>query len=599
MIRVLIYFIFSSLLLSCAVIKSLEGGPKDEKPPVFLSAKPDRLSTRVDTNLKEVRIYFDEHIKPLKDTYTQVMISPPQKRPPIFSPRNLPRKYIGVKFQDPLEQNTTYIINFGESIQDNTEGNKLPFLTYVFSTGETLDSIKVTGKVSDAYEQKVEKDIIVGLYKADSSFNDSIIFNEKPYYSTKADKDGNYQISHIKEGKYMMIAFNDALSNQIYNPQKEKLGFISTSIDLKKNENFNLRLSKETPPLKVLSPKQTGWRSITFPFEGPLKDVQIKPLQEVERELFITATSGDSIDYWYKPIENAEQETKSLLFEIIQKNPLPIQKEEPENKKYLKKKDEEIPSSYPEDPNTSKTDISPKEENPTSIKKDQFPKKVEVSIRQEKTREFLLERVKGHIVPNESIWFESEAPIFAIDTTKIKIKGKDSMLIPFQVIRDSLQVKKFALDFSKEFEGKYKVFFETAAIEDILGNKNDEMVTFSLKLGKERFYNNLEINLHDLPEHPFQLQLLNENAKTVEEFYGKKKKYMLCHLAPGKYSLRLIVDENEDKVWNPGDFKLRRQPEPVYFYNKTIEIREFMDIRENWTIPKKYDTLSKSENNKT
>lgn len=592
-IRTLIYLTFSWLLLSCAVIKSLEGGPKDEKPPVLLSAKPSTLSTSVDVNLKEVRLYFDEYIKPLKDAYKQVMISPPPKRPPIFSPRNLPEKYIGVKFQDPLEQNTTYIINFGESIQDNTEGNKLSFLTYVFSTGELLDSIKVKGKVSDAHEQKLEKDIIVGLYKADKAFNDSLILSEKPYYTTRADKNGNYQISHIKEGKYMLIAFNDALSNQIYNPQKEKLGFISTPIDLKKDEIFNLRLSKETLPLKALSPKHIGWGHIIFPFEGPLRDVRIKPLQAAEREIFIMANSGDSIDYWYKPIENSDRKTKKLVFEIIQDN-LPTEEEESAGKT-----DKEIPSSSPKDENTSKTDISPKEDNPIAIKKDQFPKKLEVILHQEKSDEFSLQRLKVDIVPNKPVWFESEAPVFAIDTTKIKVEGKDSTLIPFQIIRDSLQPKKFALNFSKEFEGLYKVLFDKASVEDILGNKNAETINFSLKLGKESDYGNLEIKLSDLPACPFQLQILNENGKIVEEFYGKKNQYLLRHLVPGKYSLRLTVDENEDKVWNPGDFKLRRQPEPVYFYNKTKEVRPFWDIQENWSLPKITETSSKSECSKT
>ncbi|XOD68895.1 MAG: Ig-like domain-containing domain [Flavobacteriales bacterium AspAUS03] len=549
-IRFFVYLTASWFFHSCAIPKPLEGGPKDEKPPVLLSAKPDTLSTRVDINLKEAWLYFDEYIKPLKDTQRQIIMSPQSKHPPIFSPHNLPRKYIGIKFQDSLEKNTTYIINFGESIQDNNEGNKLSSFTYVFSTGKTLDSIKLSGKVRDAYDRNLEKEIIIGLYKADSTFQDSLILSNKPYYIIRADKDGNYQITHIKKGPYMLIVFNDISHNHIYNPKKGKLGFLSTPIDLKKNESFDLRLSKEVLPLKILTPKQIGWGHIVFPFEGPLNRVRIKSLKPAERELFIPAASGDSIDYWYKPNEEAIQEMKKLAFKI------------------------------------TKDTFPPTRGNQTTTKKDLFPKKIEVSIHKEKSPDFSLQRINAAVVPNKPVWFESEIPIFSINTKKVKVEGKDATKVTFQIVRDNLRPKNFALDFSKELEASYKVLFDKAAIEDIFGNKNAEMINFRLKLGKESDYGNLEVTLPVLPKKPFWFQLLNNNDKIVEEFYGRKSHYVLQYLDPGTYHMRVIIDENEDKTWNPGDFKLRRQPEPVYFYNKAIQIRAFLDIRESWTLPK-------------
>jgi len=54
-------------------------------------------------------------------------------------------------------------------------------------------------------------------------------------------------------------------------------------------------------------------------------------------------------------------------------------------------------------------------------------------------------------------------------------------------------------------------------------------------------------------------------------------------LLPGKYSLRAILDENENLKWDTGSFLLKRQPERVIYYNKTI------DLRANWTINEEFN----------
>ena len=65
---------------------------------------------------------------------------------------------------DTLKPNTTYVLNFGNSIQDYNEGNPISDFKYVFSTGSTLDSLWYEGDITDAIAPKPDNFVTVMLY---------------------------------------------------------------------------------------------------------------------------------------------------------------------------------------------------------------------------------------------------------------------------------------------------------------------------------------------------------------------------------------------------------------------------------------------------
>src|SRR5690606_4021479 len=143
--RILGLIFFSLMVLAlwqCAKRGSPTGGPKDLAPPVLLRSEPPNLSTNFKSN--KIRLYFDELIK-LEDVQNQMVVSPPFKHPAEITPQGIPSKYIEIIIKDTLRENTTYTVNFGQSIVDNNEGNPNPFLSYVFSTGDYLDSLSLSG----------------------------------------------------------------------------------------------------------------------------------------------------------------------------------------------------------------------------------------------------------------------------------------------------------------------------------------------------------------------------------------------------------------------------------------------------------------------
>ena len=151
-IKLIFLVLFCSSLINCAKRGIPDGGPKDENPPVLLNAEPEENS--VNFNEDRIRLYFNEYIK-LKDFRKQLVVSPPiDKSFYSISPQSGASKYIQIDIKEQLDENSTYVFNFGRSVVDNNEENKLPFFSYAFSTGEYVDSLYVSGNITSSLERK-------------------------------------------------------------------------------------------------------------------------------------------------------------------------------------------------------------------------------------------------------------------------------------------------------------------------------------------------------------------------------------------------------------------------------------------------------------
>ncbi len=156
---------FLLLLTQCAIRGIPDGGPKDESPPVLINAIPEENSINFDE--KRIRLFFNEYIK-LDDFRKQLVVSPPiDKNLYTISPQSGASKYIQIDINDVLPKNTTYVFNFGQSVVDNNEGNILPFFKYVFSTGNYIDSLKISGNIKSAFKRNPDEFISTLLYRGE------------------------------------------------------------------------------------------------------------------------------------------------------------------------------------------------------------------------------------------------------------------------------------------------------------------------------------------------------------------------------------------------------------------------------------------------
>ena len=218
---ILFIYTVSVTAIGCAQIGAPTGGPRDSIAPVLVTAAPKLLTTNFNGN--KITLIFDEYINVL-EVQKNVMVSPFPKTFPII---DFKLKTVTVKLKDTLLANTTYAINFGNAIVDNNEGNIFKEFTYVFSTGKTIDSLKLTGTVLMAETGKPDSTLQALLYR---NANDSSVQKRKPDYIAKVSAVGKFTFTNLSAGVYRVYALKDGDGGKTYNSKIETFAFANKDI---------------------------------------------------------------------------------------------------------------------------------------------------------------------------------------------------------------------------------------------------------------------------------------------------------------------------------------------------------------------------------
>lgn len=531
----LVYFIVLVICFSCARQGSPSGGPRDEDPPVFLKANPDTLSLNVSTDIKEARIYFDEYIV-LKDHTKQIVTSPLLGSEVTYSPIGSARKYIQIKFNKPLKSNTTYNFNFGNAIQDNNEGNKLPYFQYVFSTGDYIDSLRIRGEVSVLGQKKMSETILVALYRVDSTYNDSIILKEKPFYVSRVNEEGKFDLNYLHPGKYQIVAFDDHIDNMQFDLGKEKIGFLDEPVDLTEDLQVKIQLANQKPNYKAEKATQKEYGHIVFKATGNSELLEVEPLDmnfKTQRVTYVP--KSDSLNFWFNPgVDSIEERSKRI--------------------KFLVKNQGEIDTLSMVYSNAQKHNL------------------------------LLLDAHKGNLTPSKKLKLVANYPLVKIDSSFIFVE-KDTVQIPFKIIRDLDSDHAFTIDFNVDFQSKYNVNIAPEALEDFFGKTINDTLKLKFQTQKRNDFGNLKLTLDNKPEKPFWLQLLNKKDEVIDEVYTTDSVFEYTYLRPDEYYFRILVDENENGFWDVADFFTKTQAEKAYVYPQTFNVRAMWDLDENWVLP--------------
>lgn len=528
------YVFWTALLfvgvLGCAKQGSPTGGPVDVDPPGFINANPENYTTNF--SKKEIRIFFDEYIE-LEDPQKQIIISPPMETKAIITPMGLARKYVAIEIKDTLQENTTYTVNFGQSIVDFNAQNPLPFFKYVFSTGSYIDSLSVSGTLKNALEKGTDDFVSVMLYEIDSTYNDSIVYNDTPtYISYSNDSLRTFQIENIKEGTYKLIAIKDENRNYKFDPEKDKIAFIEHPIEVPKDTVFQLNLFQEILDFSAERPKQVGQQHLIFGYQGMADSTQIKLLSEnpagYEYKI-IQDPKTDTLHYFYKPAI----EKDSLVFAVANQN---------------------------------------------------YRDTLVVFLRElEKDSLTFTTAPSGNIGFEEAFELSANLPIVSQDTTLISIMDKDSLSVAFSAEMDAYH-NTFRLNFQKEEAQTYQISFLPGAITDFYGSVND---TLNVRLRTKELadYGVLTMNLQQVENFPIVVQLLTVKGEVVQSFYSTGENvFNFTNVDPGEYFVRIMFDENENGHWDTGKYLENRQPERVTYFPDTLDIRANWDVMETFIL---------------
>jgi uncharacterized protein (DUF2141 family) len=271
-------FILSSVIFpSCGQIGMPTGGAKDSIPPRLLNASPKPQSVNVTGN--KITLSFDEYVE-LKDVLSNVLVSPLQKNNPLIDYK---LKTVTVKLKDTLLPNTTYSINFGNAIVDINEGNPLKDLTYVFSTGNTIDSLMLEGKIMLAETGKIDSTIIAMLYH---NADDSAVRKRRPDYISRLDGSGKFIFNNLPAGNFKLYALLDADGGKTYNSKFETFAFAANDIAVGAN-NLPQALLAYAEEKEVKANTATPTRATAADKKLKYTTTVAGNSQELEADLFI------------------------------------------------------------------------------------------------------------------------------------------------------------------------------------------------------------------------------------------------------------------------------------------------------------------------
>ncbi|MCU7614740.1 Ig-like domain-containing protein [Chryseobacterium sp. GMJ5] len=534
--RFFLLVIIGILIQSCARVGSPIGGSKDTLAPKFLSSNIDTTRVNVPRDIKELRIDFDEYIT-LKDVSKNLIISPPIKNIKRILPSNIANKYLLIQWTDTLQANTTYNFNFGNSIADNSESNVLRYFNFAFSTGEKLDDLYISGEIKDALALKKQNTgdnkLVVGLYQV----KDTINYKQKPYYITKVDDDGYYELNYLSPGKYRIIAYEDENENSIYDPGKEKVAFQKEAVEVSKSvSGLNLKLYPSKKVLKYAEVKEMPG-GILMTFQGNPTDVKVLSLNDKIKDLKVThRPKSDSVKIWFDAVKDNIGQTVT------------------ENLKF----------SYDTDQKKDTVSVFYKynTKNAMDISSDnggsQLPPKTDFKI----SSNYVINAI------NPEKW-----TLKADSLTTQEFTARISEANPYQIVISSnfIAGKKYQLTIPKETVSSYYT-------------KNPQSKRFDFEADKIENYGSLTFNLQNAPASSYWLQLLDSSEKPVYQKYIKGSSVKFDILKPGEYIVRILVDNNENKYWDEADFQNEVFAEDSYIYYKVAIVRPLWDSIEDWDL---------------
>lgn len=589
------------IVYSCASTGTPDGGPYDETPPKFVRATPEPNATG--NTRKKISIEFDEFIK-IENAAEKVIISPPQTEMPEVKASG---KKVLVEFFDTLRNNTTYTIDFGDAIVDNNEGNPMGNFAYAFSTGETIDTMEVSGTVLNAQDLEPIKGIQVGLHK---NLNDTA-FTKLPFDRiSRTDSRGHFSIKGVAPGKYRIYALKDGNQNYLFDSKTEIIAYSDSiiipsmepatrqdttwnaidtlKIDTIKTihythfmpDNLVLRAFKEENTMQYLAKserEQLNRFSLYFSAKADTLPT-IKGLDFDEKDAFIIEPSikNDTIRYWIKDTVLCERDTLTLQVDYLYTDTLG--------------------NLVPKRDTLAMMNKLSKEKRLAMAKDEMEKKEKEMKKRRRKGDTLNVVETKffkmnvdapSSMDINRNISLQFEEPVQSIDTAAIHVDVKVDTLWNeerFIFMSDTVAPRKYYILSDWKPGNEYRLRIDSTAIKSIYGLHTDK-VENTVKIKTLEEYGTLYLNIKGI-EGNAVVQLLNSSDAVVRE--QKVKKNNTCDfyfLQPNtKYYIRMYIDSNNNGKWDTGLYDKKIQPEEVYYYPKVWEMKANFEFEEDWDV---------------
>lgn len=588
-LHILVAALIAVCAVGCASIGRPQGGPRDETPPEYASSNPGQGALNVDR--QRIEIMFDENVQ-LQNAFDKVIVSPVQKDAPQISANG---RKVTVNLRDSLVPNTTYTIDFGDAIKDLNEGNILDGFTYSFSTGDSIDSLRISGMVLEARTLEPAQGLLVGVY---SNLSDTAITTLPFDRVTRTNQLGQFTIHNLKPGRYRVFAVNDvnrdyhwdrsediAFYDSIITPYAIPIEVTDTLMASNGSDSIQVRQGIAYYPNDVLLTwfnenylaqylkdyARPDRRRITLTLNAPvdsLPEVTIASGPQAGRNitewgLMSASTKRDSLEYWIT--DTAVLHTDSLY--------LSVRYQRTDTTDALSWKSDTLKFFF-FDPKTKDKKKSKKDAEPDTLP----PKPTFIN--------FAPVTASQHEVYLPLV-FKASEPIESIDPAGVTLETLiDTLWTPVAndgFVVDSLSPLVTRRLYNDWVPGqKYRLHVDSAAVTSVYGLWNDKIDhEFTVRPLEE--YSNLTFNIQGV-NGPAVVELLTKSdaVKAVAPVVNGKAYFP--HQASGDVYARLFIDANSNGEWDTGSVADSIQPEEVYYFPKKIVLKKNWDIEQAWNI---------------
>lgn len=503
------------------------GGLKDTTPPEVLIISPENLSKNFTS--ATIEIEFDEFVS-LNQLNDELIVSPPLENK--ISTKLKGKKLI-IELNDTLKENTTYVLNFGNAIVDLNESNQLEDFQYVFSTGPSIDSLSLAGTIFNAFSLAPEKEVLVMLY--DDLTNDSIPYLKLPKYISRTDDQGKFEITNIAEGNYKLFALQDGNKNYLYDQPVEKIGFFSEPLSITKPiDSIKVHIFEEERSKQFIAKQSIKNNNLILSFNEQLDSFNFTGIDTSLRPLLLAyqlSAAKDSALFWWKEVD--ELKVKMKLSDGVNFT------------------------------DTINFDI------------DSLPKKSRLTLESN--------LAKKHPY-YKAIPLKFNRPIKKIDTNYIQLLDSDSTAVEYVLKKDSSNQLLFSFSFKAEEDSSYVIIILPNAFTDIYEQTTDSIIKV-IKFDNPSEYGNLTIKVNtNISSIARVIQLTDSKGTLLKEQNLINFKTTFDYLKPGKYRLKLIVDQNNNGKWDTGNYLKNKQAEKVILYDEDINLRSNWDQEIEWIL---------------
>lgn len=546
---------------SCAnTTEAPTGGDKDTIPPYIVDIKPLPGAVCVPLSGLQIQFTFNEYvvIKEMKN----IFLSPPLEKAPVSKIKG---KSLYVKFENELQPNTTYTLSLTNALADNNEGNMFPGFTYVFSTGEQIDSMYITGVVQDCNTLDPVKDATVMLYKDPA---DSAVFLHRPFAAAKTDDWGFFSIPYIKDTVYRLYAIKDAMGNNIYDPDNDLIAFVDSAVRpvnvvndtiyelmkfnmkdtlecLARKTEYELNLFREKPSKQFLkNHKRIAERAAYISFNAPNVWIDSLWIKGYRPERIISQFNilQDSLELWV----NDRRPAPDTLHLFVN---------------YRKTDSTGVMKPYLEHLRMTQEGAKPKKRYVS--KKD---------IKHEDTTCVFTMKAAPETFEREGFRLEFKYPIIWAKFDSLKFRYLNPRQKEFsakvRIERDSTNLRCYNIIPDVKMQKGYEYFLKIPdrAFRDINGFYSDSLET-KVAVPTDEDLSTLNVMMSGV-DRKIIVDLFAENGKEVLRSYVVESdaKLVFPYLKEGRYSIRITVDGNRNSIVDTGSLLEHRQPERVVYY---------------------------------